>query len=136
MDFVAPLRFERRRADDQHLLDVGLAGQELRGADALDGLAQPHVVGQHRPAGAGGEGDAVELIGQQRNLQQRRSQRVLGRIAADGRRLFAQPLLDEPLLDVLLGIGIDGNVLAELLQPRQALEQIVQVLDRPGPAAA
>ena len=136
VDFVAPLRFERRRADDQHLPDVGLAGQELRDADALDGLAQAHVVGQHRPAGAGGEGDAVELIGQERNLEQGRPQRMLGRVAANGGRLFAQPLLEEPLLDELLGIGIDRHVLAELLQLRQPLEQIVQVLDGPVLPAA
>ena len=35
---------------------------------ALDGLAQSHVVGQDRAAGAGREGDAVELIGQQLDL--------------------------------------------------------------------
>ena len=79
VNFAAPLRFERRRADDQHLLDLGFAGQKLRRADALDRLAQAHVVGQHRPAGTGGEGDAVELIGQQRDLEQRRPQRMIGR---------------------------------------------------------
>ena len=70
LDFVSPLRLERRRADDQHLTDVGLARQQLGNADPLDRLAQPHVVGQDRPPGSDGERDAVQLVRQQFGLQQ------------------------------------------------------------------
>jgi hypothetical protein len=131
MDLVSPLRFERSGTDDEHLFDVGFAGQELGGADPLDGLAQAHVVGQHGPARAGGEGDAVELIGKQRNLQERRAQRMLGGIAADVGRPFTQPLLNQTLLDELFGIGIDRDILAEFLQMAETLEQIMHILDGP-----
>ena len=130
VDLAAPLRLERRRADDQHLLDLGLARQELGRPDPLDRLAEPHVVGQDRPAGAGGEGDAVELVRQQRDLEQRLAQRMSRRVAADLRGLAAQAFLKQALLDELLGVGIDRHVLAELLQLRQALQQVVQVGDR------
>ena len=83
MDLAPPLRLERRRANDQHLANVGLSGQHLGDADALDRFAQPHVVGQYGPAGTDGEGDAVQLIGKQLGLEQLFPQRMLGGIATD-----------------------------------------------------
>ena len=68
-DFAAPLGFDRGGADDQHFADAGFARQEFRDSDTLDGFAEPHVVGQDRPSRAGGEGDAVQLVGQEFRFQ-------------------------------------------------------------------
>ena len=73
--------------------------------------------------GAGGEGDAVELIGQQRHFEQRLAQRMVGRIAADRGHRLAHAVLKEPLLDELFGVGIDDDLVAELLQLGQAFDQ-------------
>ena len=68
VNFVPPLRLERRRTDDEHLADAGFSRQQLGDADTLYRLAKPHVVGQDGPAGADGKRDAVELIRQQWHL--------------------------------------------------------------------
>jgi hypothetical protein len=78
-----PLGLERSGANDEDPRDAGLARQELRRADALDRLPQAHVVGQDGPAGPGGEGDAVELVGQERRLEELLAQGVTGRVPAN-----------------------------------------------------
>jgi hypothetical protein len=68
--FGPPLTLERCRTDHQHLLDFRLASQQLGRADGLDGFSQTHVVSQDGAARARGERNAVQLIGQQRDLEQ------------------------------------------------------------------
>ena len=65
------------------LADFGLARQQLGDADSLDRLAQTHVVGQNGPAGADCESDAVELIRQERDLDESLQQRMLRGVLAD-----------------------------------------------------
>ena len=73
-------------------------------AHALDRLAQAHVVGQDRPAGPDGEGDAVQLIRQQLDLQQFLAERMAGGVLADLGHQVADAVLEQPLLDELLGV--------------------------------
>ena len=130
-NLVSPLRFHRSGADDQHLADLGLAGENLGHAHALDRLAQAHVVGQHRPARLDGEGDPVELIGEEFRLQQRLAQRMAGRVLANLVHQAGDPVLEQPPLDQFLGVGIDGNFEALLLEPPNAADQGPRVVDRP-----
>ncbi len=131
VDFAPPLRFQRGGADHQHAADAGLAGEDLGHAHALDRLAQAHVVGQDRAAHARGKGDPFELIGQQLDLQQLLAQRVPGRVFLDLGHPVGHVLLEQPPLDQLLGVGVDRDVAAQPLQPRQAIDQPPHVLDRP-----
>ena len=124
------MRLERGGTDHQHLADARLAGQDLRRADALDRLAQAHVVGQNGPAGARREGDPFKLIGQKLDLQQFRPQGVLRGVRADLGHLLRHPLLKQPPLDQLLGVGIDRHAAVEPLQLAHELDQLPHVLDR------
>ena len=107
MDFVPPLRFHRRGADDQHFGNAGFAREQLRHADGLDGFAQSHVVGQNGAAGSGGEGDAVELIGQQFDFEKFAAQGVRIRLAADLGDAACEPVQQQPPLDEFFRIGVD-----------------------------
>ena len=93
IDFASPLALQRRGADDQHAADVGQSGEQLGHADALDRLAQSHVVGQHGPAGTDGERDPVQLVGQQFGVEQFVAKRMVRRIAANLLGRLGQPPL-------------------------------------------
>ncbi len=69
-DFIAPLGFEGGWADDEDAADASVAGEELGDADALDGFAEAHFIGENGAAFSGGEGDAVHLIGQELGVQE------------------------------------------------------------------
>jgi hypothetical protein len=69
-NLAAPLGFDGCRADDQYLADVRLPREQFSGADALDRLAQAHVVRKDCAPGTAGKRDAVELVGQELDLQQ------------------------------------------------------------------
>ena len=114
------LRSEKRWISLRHcdLSDAGqttstlrmfdLAREELRDADALDCLAEPHVVGEDRAAGADGERDAVELIGQERRRAGARCgagacRAPCGSPPASARAARARGLA----LDEVLGVGRD-----------------------------
>ena len=103
----------------KHLADVGLAGEQLGDADRLDRLAEAHVVGQDRAAGADGEGDAVELIRQELGAKQLAAQRM-SPDRRGSRRPCADPLAEQPALDVLLGVGIDGHYRARAARAARA----------------
>src|SRR5690606_19392786 len=70
MNLVSPLALERSGTNHEHALDIRLLREELRDADSLYGLAEPHVVRQDRAPRADREGDAVELIGKELGLKQ------------------------------------------------------------------
>ena len=130
VDLVAPLRFERRGANDENLLDAGFPGEQLGDADALDRFAQPHVISQDGSAGPDGESDAVKLVGKQfRLLQQLGPKRMAGRIASDLGHVVSDPVQKQPLLDVLFGIRVDGNVVAKLFQFADASDQVMDIFD-------
>ncbi len=124
MNLGPPLALERRGTHDQHLTHTGLAGQQLGHAHALNRFSETHVVGQDRPSGAGGKCHAIELIGQERRLQERRAERMIGRIAPNGGHLVAHLLLKQSLLNKLLGVGINEHRFADLLQLRDARHEI------------
>ena len=90
--------------------------KQLGDADALDRLAQSHVVGQHGPAGADGKGDAVQLVGQQLCFEQLLAQRMPRGVAADFIDQRLNAALKQSLLDELFRVGIDGHLLAQPLQ--------------------
>ncbi len=131
MDFVPPLRFQRSGANDQHAADAGLAGENLGDADALDRLAQAHVVGQNRAANASGKGDSFELIRQQLDLQKLLAERMPGRVLANLRHPIRHVQLEKPPLDQLLGVGINRNAVAQSFQSLHAIDQPPHVVDRP-----
>ncbi len=122
-DLAAPLRLERRRANDEHLVDVRLPRQELRYPDSLDRLAEPHVVRQDRAPGADGEGDPVELVRQKRHREQLRSQRMLLRSLPDLRGHLGEPLALQHAVDEGLRVGCDEERLAQHLELAQACQQ-------------
>ncbi len=128
--FVAPLGFQRRRGDDQHFADTRLASQHFGDADRLDGFAQPHFVGQDRAAGPDSEGDAVQLIGQQLLAKQFAAKRVVGRVAADIGDQAGDPFLEQPLLQVFLGVRVDEDIFAERFEAADPPHQVGQILDR------
>ena len=128
-DLASPLRLDRRRAHDQHLLDLGLAREQLRDADRLDRLAEAHIVGEHRAAGADRERDAVELVRQELGAEQLAAQRVVRRIGADLLDACADPVAEHLALDVLLGIGVHGDGVAGALEARDAPHEIPHVRD-------
>ena len=97
----------------------------------MDGLAQTHVVGQNGPAGADCESDAVELIGQERDLDESREQRMLCGIPANFADEAADSLLVQPLLDEFLRIGIDVVFAAGGLELLEAAQKGARRLDRP-----
>ena len=130
-DLAAPLGLDRRGAHDQDFADVRLPREQLGHADTLNRLAESHVIGQDRAPGAGGEGDAVQLVGQQLHLQQRLAQRVRFRIAPDVGDRGGDALLQEPGLNVLLGIGIDRHGEAVRLESPDAFEQVREIGDGP-----
>ena len=117
VDFAPPLRLERRRADDEHLADLGLAGQQL---------------GRRRRPGSSCPGPCRRPARPGRRRRRRRCRRAGTAAAAllssdlrsgwlaGSRRIsaidVAHPLLKQPLLDELLGVGIDRDFVAELLQ--------------------
>ena len=68
--FALPLVFQRRRADDEHLGCAEMPRQDFRRGDRLDGLAQAHLVTDHRAPGAHGKQCAFGLVGIQRRLEQ------------------------------------------------------------------
>ena len=70
MDFAPPLRLERRRADDEHLLDPRLPGKQLGHADPLDRFPEAHFVGENCPSRTHGKRDPVELIRQEFGFEQ------------------------------------------------------------------
>ena len=83
MDFVPPLRFQRSGANNQHATDAGFTGENLGDTDALDRLAQAHVVGQNRAANASSKGDPFELIQQRLDLKESLAKRMLDRVCAN-----------------------------------------------------
>ena len=72
-----PLVFHTRRCDDQHPVDAPFPGEDLDRGHGLDGLPQPHVVTEDRPAPAGHEHRAAQLVVVQRDLEQRPQRRFL-----------------------------------------------------------
>ncbi len=132
-DFAEPLRFERSRTDHQHTSHPCHACQQLGHADPLDRLAQSHIVGQHGAPRTDSERDAIQLVGQQRFLEQFGPQRMLGRCTTD---LFDHALdvaIVQTLLYELFRVGIQGHFLTRTLQlldggqqPRNVLDRLVQ----------
>ena len=59
---LLPLVLERGGRDDQHAFDAGRAGEDFRGGDGLDRLAQAHVVGDQAAARLGREQRPFALI--------------------------------------------------------------------------
>src|SRR5262249_9246311 len=112
LDLAPPLGFERRRADDEHLLDADLAREELGDTDALDRLSEPHLVREDGAARADRECDAVELIRQERLLEQRRPEGVIGRRAPDLGDQPREARRDELSLNELLGVRRDEEGVA------------------------
>ena len=120
-----PLRLQRRRTHDEHLANAGFAREELGDADPLDGLAEPHLVRQDRAAGAGCERDSVELVGQQRLLEEGRTERMLAGRSPDLRHGLGDPRREQPSLDVLLGVGRNEERMPSRLQPLQPSHEVV-----------
>jgi hypothetical protein len=130
VNFTAPLRLHGGGTHNEHPLDADFTRQQLREADPLDGLAEPHVVGQDGAAGAGREGNAVELIRQERHLEECFAQWVAARIAPDFCHRRRDALLHEAGLDVFLGVGIDRDRHTGRLGATDARKQVRHVGDR------
>ena len=128
-DLAAPLGFDRRGADDEDLADARFPREQLGNADGLNGLAEPHVIGEDRAPGSRREGDAVQLVRQELDFQQRLAQRVGLRIAPDIGSRGGDALLQETRLDVLFGVGIDCHRVAVRLESPDAFEQVRKVGD-------
>jgi hypothetical protein len=79
----------------------------------------------------GGESDALKLVGQERLLEQAGAQRVGLRFAADLLQLAADPVPGQHRVHVLFRVTVNGDPLAQSLQPADALQQVPHILDRP-----
>ena len=67
LDLLLPFGLERGRRDDQHAGSLAEPVQQRAGGDGLDGLAQPHLVGQQRALGEGQVQHAFALVWVQRH---------------------------------------------------------------------
>jgi hypothetical protein len=129
LDLAAPLGLQRGGAHDENARNARHPAQQLRNADALDRLAEAHVVGQDRAARAHREGDPIQLVGKQLTCDQLAAQPMAGGVRPDLRGLVREPLTQEPPLDELLGVGIDGDLHFEALEALQPFQQIAEILD-------
>lgn len=75
-DLALPLVLERCRTDNQRALDAKLARPDLGRRERLDGLAQPHLIGNQAAAGACREERAFALVLVELTLEQRAEVRV------------------------------------------------------------
>ena len=121
LDLLLPLVLQRRRRDDQHALNAGNPGEDLGGGDGLDGLAQPHVVGDQAAAPLGGRQRADPLVVEQLHLQQLLeggASRALRKRTSD--KLF-EPGLVADLGDEPQRVGIAAALVARATRPLQKL---------------
>ena len=95
----------------------------------MDRFSQTHVVGQDRPPGTDGESNAVQLVGQQVSVEELGAQRMLPRVLANLGYGGLDAVPKKLLVDVLLGVWVDGHVMAQRRQLPRALEQVVNIPD-------
>ncbi len=105
-----PLRFERRRGDDQSTADTASAPEDVAAGDRLGRLAQAHVVGQEEVARRQEPFDALPLVRIQRSLEP-----LDRRLEFRGRG----GLRDDPFQAVALAVeqGTQGRVVAQVRAP-------------------
>ena len=129
LDFRVPLGFEAGGANNKDTLDAGLEREEFRHAHALDGFAQPHVVGQNGAAGANGKRDAVELVRKEPGFEERLAKRMVRGIAADFGDALGDVFAEEEDVHVLLGVGENGVGDLKLVEFLENVDQAADVGD-------
>lgn len=94
-DLLFPFRLQRRRANDEDPLDAFAPRQQLAAGDGLDGLAEPHVVGEQSALAESEVHRALALIRQQRMGEDVERRAAGGDIGGEGGRRL-EPLASAP----------------------------------------
>ena len=129
-ELTRPLRFERRRADDEDTRRLARLAQVLGRGNRLKRLAETHVIGKHRASRRREEDSPAHLVrielhahglpllaARVHRLEERPlrlgTPAAIGRPCEEGARVIADPQVETQLGDGALERGERGHALAE-----------------------